>query len=841
LDHGSGETFRGRLLLLRGRIGLTQRELAGRLGVHVHSVQAWETGDSYPSAVSLQRLVAAALGAGGFAAGREAIEAAELWSAAVREAPRLRTPFDHAWFDGLLEAADERARGRAATEAVAGDAPDVTRLDRPLAFPGHVRPQPTRLIGRRRELDRIRQVLLNDDVRLVTLIGPAGVGKTRLAVEVAGEVAGQFAQSVCFIDLTLTRDPDLVPAALAHGIGLQDTEGGSLFERLSAYLRDRETLLILDNFERVLPAVSCLVELLGSCPAIKFLVTSREPLDLLWEHTILVPPLALPDLEHLPSLSELSQNPSVALYLQCSQAIDPEFSLTAGNARAVAALCVHLDGLPLALELAAARARLLSPQMILERLTDRFALLRWHARDLPPRQRTLRSAIGWSYDRLSEAEQRLFRHVGVFAGGFTLAAVEALEGRPPNGAADTPNVLDALTWLVDKSLVLAEPDAEDGVRYRLLESLRDFALEQLAAHGEEAAARQTHAACFSELAAQGERELKGAEQDRWFRRLERDHENLRAALRWWADHGEGEHALRLAASLGYFWWTRGYLAEARRHLQEALARAPGAEPSLRAKALNTLAINLLSQGEQEHARAILEETLALARVIQDRGSIAQSLADLGLLAQRRGEWAESTRLLNDARACWHENGDVAGSTYALVHVGITSLFGGDADGAEQSLTQAEAAYRAMGDVRNMLQTRAWLGYIAGARGDLVRASASLRPSIEWSLPGRDPRLLYHCTTLVLWLTPDEAAPEQAARLVGAHEALRDTTGFSRSAWMQSRSTGLVGILRARLTPEAFEAERAAGRSLSFSQMADLALQVLEICVHAADTTERGTH
>jgi predicted ATPase len=342
-------------------------------------------------------------------------------------------------------------------------------------------------------------------------------------------------------------------------------------------------LLILDNFERVLPAAPCLVDLLESCLEIKFLVTSRQPLHLLWEHIVQIPPLALPDPEHLPPLAELNQNPSVALFVHRSQARDPEFVLTKQNARAVAELCVHLDGLPLALELAAARARLLSPQMILERLTDRFPLLHWHAQDLPSRQQTLHSAIAWSYDLLTEAEQTLFRHVGVFAGGFTLQAVEALEAQMPNDGPDRSTILDTLTSLADQSLMLTDRRAEDEVRYRLLESIQEYALDQLASRGEDKATRQAHATSWSELAARADPELHGADQHRWFGRLERDHANLRAAMRWWLDYGEGEHALRLAVSLGYFWWTRGYLAVATRYLQEALAQASGAEPRLRTR------------------------------------------------------------------------------------------------------------------------------------------------------------------------------------------------------------------------------------------------------------------
>jgi predicted ATPase len=334
--------------------------------------------------------------------------------------------------------------------------------------------QPARLLGRDGDLEAVEGLLHRDEARLITLVGPAGVGKTRLAVEVGRCVSGEFAQGVAFVDLSPVQDPSRVPPALSAGVGLQDVESPCLSERLFTFLRERRCLIVLDNFEQVLPAASWLADLLARCPNVTLLVTSREPLRLRWEHTYRLQPLAVPDPDHLPRFEELALVPAVALFVERSRAIDTGFVLGEHNARAVAELCVRLDGLPLAIELAAARISLLSPRMILDRLGQRLSLLRWEARDVPARRQTLRSAIDWSYEFLAEHEQALFRRLGVFAAGFTMDAAEAVAcaGDEEAGYRPAPEgVLDGLASLVDKSLIQAEGRDGQDVRYRLLQSV----------------------------------------------------------------------------------------------------------------------------------------------------------------------------------------------------------------------------------------------------------------------------------------------------------------------------------------------------------------------------------
>jgi non-specific serine/threonine protein kinase len=682
---------------------------------------------------------------------------------------------------------------------------------------------------------------LSEDVRLVTLVGPAGVGKTRLALEAGNQMAASYPGGVSFVDLTSIHNPALVLTAIAQTLGIGRTQNRSLLERLEDHLGAREVLLILDNVEQVVAAAPQLADLLARCSGVTLLVTSREPLHLQWEHSIQIRPLPVPDPQHLPPLEELYRIPAVALFVQRVRAIDAQFGLSADSAPIIAELCVRLDGLPLAIELAAARMRLLSPQMILDRLDHRFSLLRWHAQDMPARQRTLHSAIGWSYDLLGEGEQRLFRHIGVFVSSFTLEAVEALEAALPSDAVDPLEVLDGISSLVDKSLVVVEPVGENEVRYRLLESVREYALEQLTICDECDRVREAHAAYFLEFAERGAPELGHAGQVDWFSRLERECDNLRAAVQWFGASSQTELQLRLLTATWYFCWTRGYMAEGTRCLKRALTHAHGIDPAVRARALSALAILLLSQGELAQAEPMLEEAQELAHAANDLPSVAQALTGLGLLAQRRRQWKQSARFLDEARACARGVEDAPGMAYALVHLGVTTLFEGNHDRAEQLLGEAEAAYQRLADLRNAHTTRAWLAYLAGSRGDMPRAAELWQPCIEFATHARDIRVLYHCANIAIWLMAERGDPEPMARLVGAQRALLQRTGFTPGTWGQTHSADAAEAIQARLTPEAFDAALTAGRLLTDQQLADLATSMLTSQAHSCGRVESHEH
>jgi len=692
-----------------------------------------------------------------------------------------------------------------------------------------MRADPASFLGRMEELELIRRLLVDGTARLLTLTGPAGVGKTRLALEVVRRFGSDFPNGARFVDLTALRDPAEVPSALAKSLGLPDTAPALALERLSACLQERETLLILDNFEQVLPAASLLDTLLQSAPGLRFLVTSRELLHLRVEQTLPVPPLALPDPAHLPPLESLAEVQSVALFLQRAQKINPGFRLTDENARAVAELCVRLDGLPLAIELAAARTRLLSPQMLLERLEQRLSLLRWEAQDLPVRQHTLRSAIAWSYDLLAEDEQVLFRRLGIFVGGFTLEAAEAIVVDAPSQAID---VVECLASLVDKNLVLSEEDGEGRHRFRLLESVRDFALEQVTGREEGDSVGRAHARYFLELGERAAPELVGPSQRAWFLRLEWEHGNLRTALQWLWSHGENDLALRLTAALGYFWEVRGYLREGQQALEDALDRVPDADRRLRARLLNRLGSLLIWQREAERAEVVIDEALTLGRELQDSDITARSLSQLGRRAAIF-EFADDRRddavqLLEEALALRQQMGDRRGTANVQAQLAWIALSRRAYKRAEQLADEALAAYREVGDDAGATVPLILLGLAAGEQGDTAGAAALMRQGLETSGRLRDRRLLVlESKFVVWWLAGEGGDPEQLAMLLAAAEAMDDAIGSMPVGWRQTGTPEAMAALQARLGKERWDEALRRGRAMSFSEISELVSLVLD--------------
>src|ERR687887_492332 len=577
----------------------------------------------------------------------------------------------------------------------------------------------TGFIGREREIAEIKRLLLQ--VRLLTLTGAGGCGKTRLALQVAGELEREYPDGIWVVELAALSDPSLVPQAVASALGLGEAPGRPLTATLAESLRRKQLLLVLDNCEHLVEACATLADaLLGACPDLCVLATSRQPLGLVGEAVWPVPPLSLPDVGRLPPTEHLVESEAIRLFLERARLTRPDFALTSQNATAVAQVCQRLDGMPLAIELAAARVNLLSAEQIAARLDDRFRLLSGGSRTAP-RHQTLRAAMDRSYELLSQAERTLFNRLAVFAGGWTIEAAEALSDG---------DVLDLLSSLVDKSLVLAEPDRTGAVRYRLLETLRQYGRERLADSGETEEIRRRHAAFFVALAEQAETELLGPKQAAWLGRLEREHENVRAALAWARVRGDAEAALRLAGAEWFFWLQRGYWSEGRDQLEEALALAHDSGCSKeRAKALCGAGTLAWLQDDYGAARSRLEESVALWRQLGDRWGLALALYYLGHAALMAGDYPAARSWYEQSLPIFQEVGDTWGLSQPLEGLGRVALQEGDYATARARLEESLAIRREIGDRWQIALALNALGDVARCQGDDELATALYEESL----------------------------------------------------------------------------------------------------------------
>jgi predicted ATPase/DNA-binding CsgD family transcriptional regulator len=677
--------------------------------------------------------------------------------------------------------------------------------DRPVPLP---RP-PTSFVGREQELARLSALLGRDEVRLVTLTGPGGVGKTRLALRLAEMRRDSFAERVAFVDLVPLADPAHVAPTVAQALGVRNAGERPLVEQLVDELRERPPLLILDNFEQVVDAARFVSQLLAGAPSLTVLVTSREPLRLAAEHVVSVPPLELP--ESARPVDEVASAEAVRLFVERAEAARADFALSAENAAAVAEICRRLDGLPLAIELAATRVTHLPPAALAARLEHRLPLLTGGARDMPQRHRTMRDAVAWSFDLLALAEQSIFGRLSVFVGSFGLEAAEAVGGGLGDPGAE---VLDGLASLVTKGLLRAEAGPDGEPRYRMLGTVREFALEQLVRSGAEEAAREAHAAHFVELVEQIEPELVGPDQVAALALLDSDQANIRTALAWLTETRRAEAALRLAGPLHMYWYIRSRYAEGRAALAAALALPDAAAPTAaRAKALAGAAWLAGWQRDHDVAAERGREAVALARAVEAPPALALALAALAWMASERGEHNRAEELGLEALGIYHAMGSALDAAEVLNLLGDAAAARGDVDAAVARIEEGIALARPLGDTRGLAALVGDLAFLMLTRCEFRRAMDLFAESLTQSQRVGDPFMVGWCLAGVAGVAAVNDLPERAVWLFGASDALRESCGAPSPLCERDIYARLLAQARAVLGEDKFAEAVAAGRLL----------------------------
>jgi predicted ATPase/class 3 adenylate cyclase len=634
--------------------------------------------------------------------------------------------------------------------------------------------QPSALVGREREISEVCGRMREPGIRLLTLTGPGGTGKTRLGLQAAADLLDEHRDGVFFVALADINDTALVPTAMAGPLGVVESAELPLEDVLKEYLGRRELLLVLDNFEQVLDAVPLVGKLLSACPKLKVLATSRATLRLNGEQEYPVPPLTLPDPGRLPPVEMLERYEAVRLFAERARAVKPGFVLD-GDAPAVAEICARLDGLPLAIELAAARTRLLPPKAMLKRLGDRLKFLTGGARDLPGRQQTLRGAIDWSHDLLDEEDRHLFRRMSVFSGGRTLEAMEAI-----CDAEGDLDVLAAVESLLEKSLLRQEEGSEDEPRFVMLETIHEYAREKLEDSGEAVQTRRLHAEYFLALAEEAEPEFVGPDQIAWMDRIEAEHDNMRAALSWCMERRE-EWALRLAGALEVFWIARCHFSEGRRWSEEALTKVEEVSPA-RAKVLQGSGFMAYREGDYEKARQSLEQSLALCRQSGDMKGEARSLCFLGEMATDLHDLKRASGLLAQSASISRRLGDEPDLAYTMNNLGALALYRGDLVEANTTLEEAMVLARDAGHVMTLALCKNNLGVCAMVDRDYETAQALMEEVKEllWAVKDRSSyAILLHNLGLLALLRRDlDRAADLCAQSIGKAVDLLDRLGVA---------------------------------------------------------------